>query len=410
MIMDESKFWRIRRNYGLSLKMLRKKAENGGKIRTGFAVMFDSAFPMAPVFETMLGDEFFEPFLIVIPDISRGKKNAVQAQEQTTAKLTAAYGGKADIVAPADLDAMICRGITRRCDLYCTANPYDSTTHPAYGVKHFCELGIPVFFANYGIAMSAWYDREMGDPEVFGYYWRVFCENEHVHNILRHSVPWVDAIYSGYAKMDKLASFAPVKRHRKTVIVAPHHTIGNWEGGVNFGNFLQYQDYFLQMPAIYPDMDFIFRPHPLLFTALARASNYGEKKAEAYLAGMRSHPNVIVQMGGDYLETFVNSDAMIHDCGSFTAEYLFTGKPVCRIMRHGQDIKKEYNPSAMEYIACHDLAYSKTDIDLFIKNVVLDGKDTMAPLRKQIQAKLKKNFPHVCEAIVGNIKEAIKNA
>lgn len=408
--MEEKIFWQINKNYRRALKKLRKKFENGVKIRVGFAVVFDSVFPMASVFENMLKDEFFDPFLIVIPDISRGEKHALETFVQTKVKLTAYYGNEATIINPIDWSRKACLDITGKCDLYCTANPYDTMTHPLYGIRNFCEHAIPVFFANYGIAISSFYDRYMKDPESFGLFWRVFCETEHVYDLLKSNIPWVDAVYSGYPKMDKLASFAPRKKERKSIIIAPHHTITKWKDGVNFSNFLQYKNFFLDLPNIYPNIDFIFRPHPLLFTALARNENFGERKAEIYLSQMRSYKNVDVQMGGDYLETFINSDALIHDCGSFTAEYLFTGKPVCRILRNKDDLKKEYNQFALECIACHDIAYTNEDIIRFIDNVVLNGNDTKSCLRNKMSLKLKKNFPYVSNAIINNIKEAIKNA
>lgn len=408
--MDESNFWRIRKNYEQSLKKLRKKSEKGEKIRVGYSVIFDSAFPMEPVFEEMLEDDFFEPFLIVIPDISRGDRHAIEAYSHTCGQLAASYGGRAPIIKAINWKKRIFSEVTDICDLYCPANPYDSLTKPQYGIRNFCEHGIPVFFANYGIAISSFYDNYMKGSEAFSFLWRIFSEVEHVNDLFSHHLPWVDSVYSGYPKMDKLASFIPKARERKKIIIAPHHTIADWKGGVNFGTFLNYQDFFLELPILYPNIDFVFRPHPLLFTALARNDSFGGQRAEEYLRKMKSHPNLEVQEGGDYLETFVNSDALIHDCGSFTAEYLYLDKPACRLLRNEMDLGREYNPFALECIACHDLAYVKEDIINFINNVVLKGNDSKAGLRQAMSAKLKKNFPHVSRSIVKNIRAAIENA
>lgn len=62
--------------------------------------------------------------------------------------------------------------------------------------------------------------------------------------------------------MDKLASIEYKNKTRKQILLCPHHTINTKE--LDLSNFLTYSDLFLELPQLYPDVDFIFRPHPLL--------------------------------------------------------------------------------------------------------------------------------------------------
>lgn len=408
--MTEKDFRHMSRGYAKNIRELRKKSEKGERIRAGFAVVFDSVFPMSTVMELMLRDDFFEPILFIIPDVARGKKHEIETYVNTKVKLSEKYGNAVQIVPVVDVHSSNYIDITDMCDMYCTANPYDSMTHPLYGVKNFWKRGIPVFFTDYGIAISSFYDSIMSDPNHYGKFWRIFCETKYVYDLVRNRLPWVDAVYSGYPKMDRLASFEKKEKSRKTIIIAPHHTVGTVKGSVNFSNFYNYHDLFLEIPKLYPQIDFIFRPHPLLFTALSRDVNWGESRLEEYINKMKQNSNVEIQNGGDYLETFVNSDALIHDCGSFTAEYLYLDKPVCRILRSRDDLDVEYNSFARECLACHELVDSRDGILRFINDVVLDGKDEKHELRKTMMHKLKKNFPHVSESIVKNLKAAIINA
>ena len=81
------------------------------------------------------------------------------------------------------------------------------------------------------------------------------------------------------------------------------------------------------------------RPHPNLFKYIDYCSDVlnhkkvslkdFDKKAMAShcLNSIRSRIDVICD--DDYISWFKHSDAMIHDCGSFRCEYLYTSKPAC---------------------------------------------------------------------------------
>ena len=65
--------------------------------------------------------------------------------------------------------------------------------------------------------------------------------------------------------MDNLAKQPIRKRERKTIIIAPHHTIeAKFRNSIGLSNFLEYAELFQELPKKYPQIDFIFRPHPLL--------------------------------------------------------------------------------------------------------------------------------------------------
>lgn len=81
----------------------------------------------------------------------------------------------------------------------------------------------------------------------------------------------------------------------------------------------------------------------------------------------------------DYVNLFLTSDALIHDCGSFTAEYLMTGKPVMYLAKeHHDDTLNDFG------IAAYSLHYqgsSMQDVERFLYEVVEEGNDPMAVRR-----------------------------
>lgn len=49
---------------------------------------------------------------------------------------------------------------------------------------------------------------------------------------------------------------------------------------------------------------------------------------------MQSYSNVECQDGGDYLQSFVDSDGMIQECSSFLTEYLYTDNFGCYLLKN----------------------------------------------------------------------------
>ena len=96
-------------------------------------------------------------------------------------------------------------------------------------------------------------------------------------------------------------------------------------------------------------------------------------KTDAYYEKWATMPNTMIS-NSDYHDLFLTSDALIHDCGSFTIEYLYLNKPVMRLM-NAFDPKSMFGDFGMACINQHTLAYSKEDVESFIEEIVA-GKDS----------------------------------
>jgi hypothetical protein len=133
-----------------------------------------------------------------------------------------------------------------------------------------------------------------------------------------------------------------------------------------------------------------------------------KKQIDDYINTISKMPNVEYQNGGDYFETFVNSDALIHDCGSFTAEYLFVNKPCCYLLKNQEMLDKNSNEFHKQCIGLHYPAYNEQDIIDFIENIVIHGKDTKSVERQQfVQNELFFKHPNVSQSIYEYIKKEL---
>lgn len=386
-----------------AFRRLHEKQLRGEKLRVGFSVIFDSVFPLQHVFELMRGDELFEPFLIAIPDIARGGDHMLATYTRTCASLQAQYPDARLVRTYAPKDSTLIKDIVSLCDLYCPANPYDAMLPPPYRHAAFQKRSVPIFYTPYGPSVSTASIRFIQDNAFFTSFWRFYAQAQIEVDELK-----MDNIrFSGFAKLDRMAAIPKAPRQRKRIIIAPHHTIFPGRNNITYGHFLEYADLLLRLPELFPQVDFVFRPHPLLMQTLQNPAAWGPVKTKAWFSALAAHANVELQEGGDYLATFVDSDALIHDCGSFIAEYLFTDNPCCYMWDTRTDVFEQFSALGRECLEVHTVAKTGQQILDFITEVVIGGHDTLKDRRATVSARLKTNYPHCSKYIVDDIRKEI---
>lgn len=195
--------------------------------------------------------------------------------------------------------------------------------------------------------------------------------------------------------------------NRKRIIWAPHFSISG-EGYLHRASFLLLADAMLSFTEKYKDsVQFSFKPHPRLFIELKNNPEWGKKKAEEYFSEWSTRENTQLDTGS-YTDLFLSSDAMIHDSGSFTAEYHYTGKPVLFFTQDKAQTEGQLNKLGKAALDAHYIGSTISDIESFILNVVLAGKDPMASRRKSFYEQYLKPVNGKCAA--QNIYEDLLNS
>lgn len=192
----------------------------------------------------------------------------------------------------------------------------------------------------------------------------------------------VNAVVTGYPGTEVFLrddycpsySWKPQSAEKKKVIWAPHHTI-NYD--IEGSSFLLICNDMLELAEKYRDrIQFVFKPHQLLKFKLQMA--WGKEKTEEYYHKWASGENTQLEEAS-YIDLFMTSDAMIHDSGSFTTEYLFTRKPVMYLTDE-KIASKRFGPFGIKSYGCHYHGTTRGEIEEFLSKVVLAGDD---PMRKQ---------------------------
>ena len=394
-------------NLNDAVRRISDKAKSGKKLDAVFLVSTESMFPARPLFDAMLRDPAFDPRIVVVPDMRW--PDAVARMKRCTACLAASVPAgrfrEAEHGEWNDWNDEI-----GDSDIVCFSSPYDISAflyNPHWAVgRSFLPIHV-----NYGFYRSV-YDREVMGRQNYAYFWKAFFEcDETAKEYAKHSIlKGANADVVGYVKMDALATAKPWPRNgnRRRVLIAPHHSV---EGGANdtlaLSNFQRYADYFLSLPKKHPELDFVFRPHPFLFTVLAHPSKWGPARVDRWIARMKARPNVRWSDEGDYFPVFASCDACIQDCGSYLVEWFYTGKPCCYLLKEPSDIEQKFAPLGKECLSHCYLAYDKTAIEAFLRDVVEGGTDPKAAARDAFRKSVMVNYPHAAEAALRSIRVAL---
>ena len=116
-----------------------------------------------------------------------------------------------------------------------------------------------------------------------------------------------------------------------------------------------------------------FKPHPILRANLSLVEFWGKEKTDKYYKSWDELPNGQVHEGG-YIDLFLTSDGMIHDSSSFVVEYLYTNNPVMFLLNNDSILEK-FNELGKMALSNLNLGRSKEEIEEFIIDVILNGKD-----------------------------------
>ena len=375
-------------------KRIRKKIHNGKKIKIGFFVVFDSVFPGKIIFEKLLNSKKYEVSIIVIPDTSRGKNNEIFQLNKTFNYFSKKY--KNNLVMSLDCTSGKYIDFASEYDIVCMANPYDAMTHKYYTIEYISKFCL-IFYISYYYFGKLNYDLKFLRNKSLDKLWKVFVENINSRELFeKHTnLGKRNIIISGYPKMDEFFNYERIEnneKNQKIIIISPHHTVRRIRGHLNLSNFLRLSDFYLKLPFMFPDIKFIFRPHPLLFVVLSRPELWGEIKVNEYISKINCIPNMIYQDGGEYFESFAKSSALIHDCGSFMAEYLYTSHPQCFVLENKEEIDREFLPFGKEILKKVYTAFTEKDIIDFINDVVINGNDFMKKQRMEFANLHIKNF------------------
>lgn len=367
------------------------------KIKALFLLTTRTTWKYDSLYRLMEEDERFEPVIVICPYVIYGEKvmrEGLEAEYQYFSEkgyrvVNAHRGGDNWLDVKRELHP----------DLLFFSSPYPHT-RPEYCITNFRDT--LTFYVPYAFMITNRPTLRYRQDLHFLVY-RIFQESQYQQRMaVKHSLnrgsnsvvtgyPGIDFAFNGYGR-SVLKDFVrggdndpwketgqPLKR----IIWAPHHSVERARDPYNYSNFLEYADFFLELAHRYEgQIQFSFKPHPLLKPKLMQLPEWGEERTRRYYGEWERRPNCQLN-DGTYFDLFLTSDAMIHDSISFLVEYLSTGKPSLYMVRD-ELILTGYSALGREIIDVHYQSRSREEVISFIEKVVARGDDPMRPEREKL--------------------------
>lgn len=373
---------KINRAHLLRIKEIRQR---------GYAnvLLIASALPMwrlQGVYELLKKDSRFKVHVLVHPFYRLPEEEKQKAVEDLKACFDAS--GVDYILCPTDDNEL--KALLERLDpdiLFYPQNYYglfrDSLEWKCFKDRLLC-------YNNYGLStIAAEWNYNTDYNNVAWRYYHATSLHLQTAKVLTYNKA-KNAIVVGEARADLF--FAPVGedpwkrindgKTRKRVIFAPHFQIQS-NSVLNRAAFLWLSDFMIEMAEQYKDtLQFAFKPHPFLKTALYSHPDWGKEKTDAYYEKWATMPNTQLETG-TYIDLFKTSDAMIHNCGSFTGEYMFTGKPVLFTSKDWNEIYGSADDFGLKCLELHYKAGTTEEVKHFLDSVVLGDADNLSEERQQ---------------------------
>lgn len=345
------------------------------KIKVVFLAMHESVWKVDPVFKKMLADSFFEPEILVCPYTVYGEERMLKDMEQAynyfSNKNYPVQKSIKDDGSWITLDEL-------KPDIVFFTNPHNLTRKEYYEDAYLNYLSCYVPYHHEVVTNAEQFNQHFHIAQ-----WKIFATHEISKDIFSKISPTKgeNVNVTGYPIAEKLLNKEKSQSpkscwknndQRVRIIWAPHHSIEMSEN-IPYSNFIAYAELFKLLSESYKDkVVWSFKPHPLLKPKLYLHKDWGVSKTDEYYEYWNNQEYSQLDEG-DYIDLFRTSTAMIHDSGSFLAEYLYLQKPVTFLMSeiNNEQHYSEFGKSALN--SCKK-AYDKEDIKNFIDEVIVDTK------------------------------------
>lgn len=378
-------------------------------LKVAFQVAQLSKWKCESVLQLMLKDDRFEPFVWCVPVAGNLHITNPEEHARETKRICEHFDKRG---------VRLCTYISLR-DFPTEEKPDLIFIHEAYdyifledsfrGMEQELLCYVPYCFHNTVSALG--YDGIGNNCSLF-----VFWENESVteehrrgstnkgRNGLSSGNPIADIFLD--PAMREIPAWKDCGRAMKRVIWAPHWTITADSSWFLSGTFLKTEQAMMELVQEHrDDIQFAFKPHPHLYRMLCEHPEWGKEKTDAFYRQWEEMPNTQLAEG-DYTALIMQSDAMIHDSGSFILEYLFADKPAM-FLRDGAGYGG-YNQMTLDALTAYHIGLSKAEIADFLQRCVLQGEDSLADTREHMRKEYL--LPPNGKTAAENIVEAILNA
>lgn len=360
-------------NYQKEITRLQKERQ----IKVAFFALYSSIWKYDNLYNLFDQSKRYIPFVVVCPHYQLEQKLMLEMMQESY-NYFESEGYRVITTFSANTNTWIDIKNNLNPDIVFFTTPY-THSRPEYNIKNYLDR--LTCYVPYTFQTNFKYNLHY-DSFFHNIIWKIFLPTL-IHEKLakdnaRNNAK--NAIVTGYPGIDGflLNSYKSARRSsspKKYIIWAPHHTIEEQDNDLGFSNFNRYSDFFIHLTNYYREKVFItFKPHPLLKGKLYNSENWGRQRTDDYYNYWKNN-NFCDLNDGNYQELFIASDALIHDCDSFLAEYIALNKPSLYTQKD-EKVTERMNEFGLLALRAHYSARTKEEIINFIEHIVLGGEDS----------------------------------
>lgn len=215
-----------------------------------------------------------------------------------------------------------------------------------------------------------------------------------------------ELVATGHPMLDQFRCDDNQSAGRRKVIYAPHWTFPHPDNPneLKVSTFLWTGKAILDYAARHSEVDWVFKPHPVLKDVLRKSGALTDSEIELYYSAWAKVGKVCED--GDYVDLFNDSSALVTDCCSFLVEYACTGHPIVHLRSPEAMIPKvELNKSLLE---TYYQVRTPEELVPVLDSVVIRAEDPKRASRLAAAKKLNLLGTDATGNIVRYIKELIR--
>ncbi len=299
-------------------KLKKHKTLKTGRIKVGFIVQVPELWSkQVDVFNTMLRDTFFDPWLIIVPPYNFGKCRLDEFGEEKEFFINASQGkfllarenGKWRDIRNDEFDYVFYQ------------RPYDNYLPDSFRSLHTSRYT--------RICYIPYATPEMKDTTIYPYeffknIYLGFMEDEHaaqLNNRRFHDKTNTRFLNIGYPPFQRCLSINS-RCNYKMVLWAPRWSYDPIVGG---SHFFEYVDKLTGYP--WGEIGFMVRPHPLMWSNFLKEKIISEREI-VEIQNKWKELGILIDKNREIERTFETVDILISDRSSIIPMFFLTGKPI----------------------------------------------------------------------------------
>ena len=392
-----------------NFKAERRNKKTSNKIKVGFVCQYVPSWgKMEPIYRIMKNSDKFDTFLLCLPmGIHNYKLDDTKDLSNDAYDYFLNYGYEA-------VNALV--GQNKWLNLKKLKLDYLFYTRPYnhYMPKNFTSHRVnrytKVCMLPYAYNLLEDNYRSTLDKEFFCGVYYYFAECKHAMEINKrqfiyahnkglqktecYGMPGLEDLVRAKSKETEAWSFSS---NDFKVMWTPRWTTNKWEGG---SNFFMYKDSLLEYAKDNPDVDFLFRPHPLMFDNFIKTKEMTREEVSNYTKRVEELDNISFDKQKEYGASFWESSVLLSDISSMMYEYFLTGKP---IIYCASNVDIEFSENAKDFIKGCYISYTQEET-FKILDQLKGGEDPLKETREKLVEEL---FGDNIEEIPKQIVQAI---